>query len=126
MIFGATCSPTVAQFVKNLNANEFLEEAPRAAYGIIERHYVDDYVDCFQTEDEAIKVVNDVIRIHSAGGFELRNIISNSERVNKACVQSVSGVVDRGEFLSKDNVERILGIHWLPGSDVFCFRLKFM
>lgn len=50
-----------------------------------ERHYVDDYADCFQTEDEAIKVLNEVIEIHKAAGFNLRHINSNSERVKNVC-----------------------------------------
>ncbi|XP_059225069.1 uncharacterized protein LOC106090843 isoform X3 [Stomoxys calcitrans] len=91
MIFGVTCSPTIAQFIENLNAQRFLEEVPRAVHGIIDRHYVDDYVECFDTEDEAVSVVKDVIKIHSASGFELRNIISNLERVVRSCGQSASG-----------------------------------
>ena len=40
MIFGAACSPTIAQYVKNKNAEKFKEKFPRAAEPIIERHYV--------------------------------------------------------------------------------------
>ncbi|XP_075151985.1 uncharacterized protein LOC142226012 isoform X1 [Haematobia irritans] len=124
MIFGATCSPAIAQYVKNLNAKNFEEKCPRAVKGIIERHYVDDYVDCFNTDEEAIDVVNNVISIHRAGGFELRNIVSNSEKVRTACGHSANGKNNGGEFLLKDNIERILGIHWLPENDIFCFRLN--
>ncbi|XP_075157122.1 uncharacterized protein LOC142230356 [Haematobia irritans] len=69
MICGATCSPAIAQFVKNMNAKKYLKQSPRAVNAILERHYVDDYVDCFQTENEAVQVVKDVIKIHCAGGF---------------------------------------------------------
>ncbi|XP_013112629.1 uncharacterized protein LOC106090843 isoform X2 [Stomoxys calcitrans] len=124
MIFGVTCSPTIAQFIENLNAQRFLEEVPRAVHGIIDRHYVDDYVECFDTEDEAVSVVKDVIKIHSASGFELRNIISNLERVVRSCGQSASGG-NSCEFLNKDNIEIILGIYWFPSPDVFCFRINF-
>ena len=34
--------------------------------GIVEQHYVDDYVDCFKTEEKAIEVARDVIKIHQA------------------------------------------------------------
>lgn len=47
MIFGATCSPAMAQYVKNKNVTDFSEKYPRAVKGIVERHYVDDYADCF-------------------------------------------------------------------------------
>ncbi|XP_075151711.1 uncharacterized protein LOC142225776 isoform X2 [Haematobia irritans] len=118
LIFGATCSPTIAQYVKNENAKEFIEEAPRAVHGIVERHYVDDYVDCFQSEEEAILVLKDVIRIHKFGGFHLRNISSNSEAIKR-----MYGNPTNYEFLNSNHTERVLGIHWLSQSDVFCFKL---
>ncbi|XP_074042695.1 uncharacterized protein [Leptinotarsa decemlineata] len=42
MTFGATSSPSMAQFVKNRNAEEFSSKFPEAARAIIEKHYVDD------------------------------------------------------------------------------------
>ena len=38
MTFGATCSPSSAQHVKNKNALEFKDEFPEASAAIIERH----------------------------------------------------------------------------------------
>ncbi|XP_058978716.1 uncharacterized protein LOC131802445 [Musca domestica] len=123
MIFGATCSPTIAQYVKNLNAQRFINESPRAVQGIIDRHYVDDYVDCFQTEGEAVEVVRDVIKIHKEGGFNLRNIKSNSLVLQRMFGNPISDESD-GNSIFDDGMERVLGIHWLPKSDVFCFELK--
>ncbi|XP_075169321.1 uncharacterized protein LOC142241438 [Haematobia irritans] len=121
LIFGATCSQTIAQFVKNKNAEKFKDVSPRVVTGIKERHYVDDYVDCFENDDEAVSMVKEVVRIHKFGGFNLRNIISNSERVATLFGNTGSGV--QGSFLGGDSIERVLGIHWVPKSDLFCFRL---
>lgn len=41
--FGSTCSPCSAQYVKNLNADQFAAQFPDAAAAIVKRHYVDDY-----------------------------------------------------------------------------------
>lgn len=76
--FGSTCSPASAQFVKNLNATEYADQFPRAAAAIHDNHYVDDYLDSFQTIEEAIQVVQEVQSVHAMGGFEIRNILSNS------------------------------------------------
>ncbi|XP_037809650.1 uncharacterized protein LOC119602292 isoform X1 [Lucilia sericata] len=101
MIFGAACSPTIAQFIKNKNAQTFSEVSPRAEDAIIYRHYVDDYVDCFQSDSEAIEVVTE-------------NVIDAFHGSN---VRSVD--------VSTDGVERILGLHWNPITDEFVFILKF-
>ncbi|XP_059218365.1 uncharacterized protein LOC131994991 isoform X1 [Stomoxys calcitrans] len=124
LIFGATCSPTIAQYIKNVNAKNFIEEAPRAVHGIVERHYVDDYVDCFQSEEEAIQVLKDVIRIHKVGGFNLRNISSNSATIKNMYGNPVIESNHSDEFLSSNQTERVLGIHWLSQPDIFHFLLK--
>ncbi|XP_073835508.1 uncharacterized protein isoform X2 [Musca autumnalis] len=104
-----------------VNANVFVKNSTRVDEQIFNTHYVDE---CFQNEEEAAKVLKDVIRSHSVEGFVSRNIVSNAKMVIKACGESASGVNDSGEFLNQNVVERILGIHWLPNPDVFCFRLN--
>lgn len=121
MLFGAACSPTIAQFIKNENARMFVEQSPRAVNAITDRHYVDDYVDCFQSEMEAIETVKEVQKIHKKAGFDLCKIISNSQKVINAFHGSQVSSVD----VSTDGVERILGMHWNPTTDEFVFVLKF-
>ncbi|XP_036346141.1 uncharacterized protein LOC118755409, partial [Rhagoletis pomonella] len=121
MIFGASCSPTIAQHIKNTNAEQFRQTHSRAVQAITERHYVDDYVDCFQSEAEAIQVVNDVIKIHAKAGFEIKKIISNSELINRRFGNFQNTAVD----ISVDKLERILGMQWMSITDNFVFDLKF-
>lgn len=120
MIFGAACSPTTAQFVKNRNTEDFMNKYPRAVAGIIEKHYVDDYVDCFDSEKEAVEVVTNVKQIHKAGGFKMHNLLTNSKVVAKEL-----GISSDETNAFDDNIERILGMHWSPNSDLFLFILKF-
>lgn len=54
--FGATCSPAIAQHVKNTHAKDFEKDHSRTVEGIVFSHYVDDYLDSFATEDEAKEV----------------------------------------------------------------------
>lgn len=61
MTFGASCSPSAAMYIKNRNALEF------------DNHYVDDCLASADTEEAAIKLINDVICVHAKGGFEIRN-----------------------------------------------------
>lgn len=74
MIFGSKCSPCSAQFIKNLNARAYKDVHPRAYTAIVDRHYVDDYVDSFDTIEETIQVSKNIVEIHSRAGFELRGL----------------------------------------------------
>ena len=115
MIFGTACSPTVAQYVKNSNAQLFIEKYPRAVKVIIENHYVDDYVDCFESTEEALSTLEQVLEIHNHGGFNLRNIISNSAQINRK-YGSTTDNFDWENFNQGGN-SRILGMNWKPGMD---------
>lgn len=59
--FGAA---TIAQFVKNYHANKYVAQRPRAVDAIVNRHYVDDYVDSFDTWQEGKKIADQVFQIH--------------------------------------------------------------
>ncbi|KAG5871798.1 hypothetical protein JTB14_034065 [Gonioctena quinquepunctata] len=83
MIFGAVSSPTSAQFVMRKNAAEFEQAFPEAFNAITERHYVDDFLDSFDTIEEAKKVPCHFIEVHRRGGFRIRNWASNSKEVLK-------------------------------------------
>ena len=95
MFFGAIDSPSKAQYVKNVNAEEFSEEFIRAVVAIIEKHYVDDYLDSFDTEEETIKVIHDVMEVHRQGGFRIRNWISNSKEVLSSLPRDVVANCDK-------------------------------
>ncbi|XP_055522736.1 uncharacterized protein LOC129716916 [Wyeomyia smithii] len=118
-IFGASCSPCIAQFVKNKNAEEFSQEYPRAAKAIIDNHYVDDYLDSIDTIAKAIELMEQVKYIHANGGFELCQLVSNSTEVlrNLGVVQDIS--TKNLNFDSES--ERVLGMFCIPSSDVFTF-----
>ena len=69
MAFGFTCSSCSVQYVKNLKVTEFRDEYPDTFLAITERHYVDDDLDGSRTEEEAVKLIQDVSTIHEKGGF---------------------------------------------------------
>lgn len=124
--FGSTCSPSSAQFVKNTNAREYSEEFPRASTAIIKYHYVDDYLDSFETIEEAIEVVKQVKSIHSKGGFNLRNFLSNSGDVLAAINEASTNDNDDTKPLNlvrAEKVESVLGMKWNPAEDVFVYTL---
>ncbi|XP_055604521.1 uncharacterized protein LOC129752777 [Uranotaenia lowii] len=123
--FGATCSPCIAQYVKNRNAMEHASEFPLAAEDIMKDHYMDDYLKSVDTADEAVELVNQVRLVHSKGGFEIRNFTSNSKEV----LDRLGKIKDRQQkalyletgLNTVENPERVLGMIWNPQEDVFTF-----
>jgi len=125
MTFGATSSPTTAQYIKNRNAMEWSQSYPEASAAIITKHYVDDYLDSASTENEATARVKEVIEVHSRGGFEIRNWASSSKHVLASIPPTLRAISDDQLIGSEDlPVERVLGVRWDPNKDVFCFRVK--
>lgn len=126
MTFGATCSPSCAQVVKNRNASEQRDEYPLAYEPIVKQHYVDDYLDSFFTMKEAIETTDQVIKVHQKGGFFIRGFTSNRKQllnsISEDRVQSNLSVV---EFNEKDSVvEKILGVQWNTVTDTFGYKVK--
>ncbi|XP_065087716.1 uncharacterized protein LOC135709338 [Ochlerotatus camptorhynchus] len=122
--FGSTSSPCSAQYVKNLNAQEYTGQYPEAAAAVINRHYVDDYFDSVDTVDEAIERTEQVRFIHQKGGFEIRNWVSNSPEVLQSLGEQkpVSAV-----HITEDKVtshERVLGMIWDPDRDELSFSTQ--
>lgn len=73
MIFGARCSPCSSQYVKNSHAQQYATELPRAVEAIQKYHYVDDFVDSFDSVAEAAIICQQVVDIYRKGGNLLYN-----------------------------------------------------
>ncbi|XP_058817146.1 uncharacterized protein LOC131680451 [Topomyia yanbarensis] len=123
MTFGATCSPSCAQFVKNHNAQQFENQFPRAVEAIVDEHYVDDMLSSVESEEEAIKLAKDVRFIHAQAGFEIRHWLSNSQHV----IEALNAGLDTEKSLNIGNepaTEKILGMWWCTTTDSFTFKVS--
>ncbi|XP_062538818.1 uncharacterized protein LOC134207116 [Armigeres subalbatus] len=123
-IFGSTCSPSSAQYVKNRNARDFADDYPTAANAIIRHHYVDDYLDSFGTKEEAVTVGREVKTIHEKGGFEIRNFLSNKPEIAESVGAQSTAMEKLFQIGKEECSESILGMRWSPGSDHFTFSLE--
>ncbi|XP_055633544.1 uncharacterized protein LOC129773906 [Toxorhynchites rutilus septentrionalis] len=124
--FGATCSPSLAQYVKNKNATEFARSFPRAVKAITDNHYVDDFLDSVDTEKEAVQLVNEVKFVHSQAGFDIRNFCSNSVEVLARIGETTERQQVSMNLDKSPESERVLGLIWRPADDVFSFDLSNM
>ncbi|XP_065091420.1 uncharacterized protein LOC135712358 [Ochlerotatus camptorhynchus] len=113
----------VAVYVKNRNAEENRTEFPEAVEAIVNNHYVDDYLDSRDTEEEAIRIASEVKQVHAKAGFELRNWLSNSEEVVRRVGESSASECKSFATDKSTGIERVLGMRWQPINDEFTFRL---
>ncbi|CAG7833295.1 unnamed protein product [Allacma fusca] len=126
MIFGSKSSPCSAQFVKNINAQRFVNQKPLAVKAILENHYVDDYLHCAMSVTEAQELIRDVIWIHKQGNFNICNWISSSASV-LGCISSEMRAKGFKELKASTEfpTERVLGMYWNPNRDSFVFGCPF-
>lgn len=123
MTFGASCSPSSAQFVKNSNAMRFADRFPRAADAILNHHYVDDLLDSADTVEEAVKLAKDITYVHQKGGFDIRNWISNSTEVLEALQPSTLRSNKNLSISSELTTEKVLGMWWDTEIDCFTYSI---
>lgn len=123
LTFGASCSPSTAQFIKNKNADDFSTTYPQAAEAIKKNHYVDDYLDSFQTVDEAKKVAAEVKFVHSKGGFFIRNWLSNYNEV-VSCLDTDNMCLTKNMSSLSESLDKILGMWWSTDNDCFTYTLR--
>ena len=83
-IFGARDSPTCANFALQKTASDNQAEYPEAASAVVQKFYMDDYLDYFQNRYDALKLGRDLISLLKLGGFCLTKFVSNVPDVTTA------------------------------------------
>lgn len=124
MTFGASCSPTLANYIKNKNAERFRDEEPAAVNAIIENTYVDDWLQSADSEKTLLHMAKVVRKIHFEGGFEMRNWLSNSQLV-RCSLSGDPGVIKKCIEDPESKFEKVLGMMWLTNSDELAFAGNF-
>ncbi|XP_053690797.1 uncharacterized protein LOC128739342 [Sabethes cyaneus] len=123
MTFGASCSPSCAQYVKNQNAENHRGQYPAAVNAIIKNHYVDDMLASTETEEEAFLLAQQVHHVHAQAGFEMRNWMSNSTAVVSA-LQNERTDVKNLNLGSELATEKVLGMWWCTTTDMLMYKLS--
>ncbi|XP_053968619.1 uncharacterized protein LOC128870047 [Anastrepha ludens] len=105
--FGAACSPSLANFIKNKNASRFINENASAVGAIHRNMYVDDWLQSVDTQKELIDLALQVKHIHGEGGFEMRNWLSNSTNA----LHAISRTAKQSAKIIMQNIWRS-GVTW--------------
>ncbi|XP_063878734.1 uncharacterized protein LOC135110395 [Scylla paramamosain] len=126
-LFGATSSPSVANFALKKAADDYGCGFDAAKF-VRNNFYVDDGLKSVATMDEGVTLIQQSKELCYKGGFNLHKFLSN----NKAVLAAISpheradGIKSLDFSKNEDTlpIERTLGVEWCIESDTFQFRIK--
>ena len=122
-IFGKIDLPCIANWVIKRTASDQSNKYPVNIINTIhEKFYMDDYLNCFSSEERAIDTIQKVISILSNGGFRLTKWLSNNKNILKSVPPTERSPKIVNLDLENIPVERALGIIWDPPRDML--RIK--
>ena len=121
LTFGDGASPFVAIITLHKTAEDYGEDRARAITAIKENFYMDDYLDSFDTTEEAIQVGKEIQNILSKGDFNLTKWISNSVEIRKAfnALENEENI----DVSSKVDEIKVLGVRWNMENDIPTFKI---
>ena len=121
-IFGATSSPTCANFSLKKVAEDHQDEFNPETVKTVQRNfYVDDCLKSCGTVSEAKDLAKDLKELLSRGGFNLTKWSSNSREVIEGIPEADRSVTMKSFDLEGAPVERTLGVQWDVERDQFGF-----
>ncbi|CAG7716537.1 unnamed protein product, partial [Allacma fusca] len=97
-----------------------------AVQAILKRHYMDNYLDSFESSVKARAQIQDIFNIHADGGFQMCSWLTNDSGLMNWIPATLRTDSDKSlDFDLGLPQERILGLKWDPNSDSLSFNLKF-
>ena len=117
-VFGAVCSPTTCTFTLGQTAEDNKEE-----FEDIAAELVDNFLDSFECEEEAITTSKRLIELLTRGALRLNQCLSSSRTVFRPLPSSEWSSPEYD--IDLEPVERTLGQYWnCKEEDSFCFQFK--
>ena len=124
-LFGATSSPSCANFGLRRTAEDNQQEFSEEAVNTIKHNfYVDNCLKSVPSENKAIGLANELCQLLSKGGFRLTKWISNSRQVIDSIPMSERAGSVKGLLLDQLPIERALGVRWDVETDTFGFKIS--
>jgi len=123
-VFGATSSPSVANFALLQTIKCSDKHSDAAKHAVEKNFYVDDFLCSVDSETKAETLLMEVTELVSTGGFKLTKFVSNSSKImnNLRCrnLSSDEKIMQIGSGI--DNLA--LGLLWTVASDILKFKIN--
>ena len=108
-------------------ASDNKADYPEAASAVVQKLYMDDYLDSFQNRDDALKLGKDLVSLLKLGGFYLKKFVRNVPDVTTTLdpenPESNSSVKDI--CASPDQSSHVLGLKWDHVKDTLVVSREF-
>ncbi|XP_059048268.1 uncharacterized protein LOC131843613 [Achroia grisella] len=122
MIFGARSSPFIAHSVRDRNAAERRESHPSAYTAITRNHYMDDWVDSFDSEEEAARAIREVVEVHGGIGFTLAGWNTNRPSLLENVSEDQRARTPKELGANAHPYGKTLGLLWMSAEDQLAFN----
>ena len=114
-------SATIAQIALRKSAEEAEAEFPQASMIVMESSYMDDIPASTDSMEQSLQLTKDIEAILEPRGFHIKEwIYSGSQTASAIPVKADS----EEQRLMGDEIERVLGVQWEPGSDALEFEVN--
>ena len=111
-VFGCISSPTICNHALIRAAQDEANEFAGAADRIQTNFYVDNYLDSFDEETEAVKLAHDITTLLDRGGFRLTKWLATSRKLLASFPLDRLGKPDLNLERDELPIEKTLGLYW--------------
>lgn len=125
-LFGATSSPSCANFALRKCADDHKEEFNKETVDtILHSFYVDDCLVSVATVEQAMTLYQELVSLCAKGGFKLTKWMSNRCEVMAVIPEDQRAKTAKDLNIDRESplVERVLGMQWCIQSDTFKFKI---
>ena len=124
-LFGATSSPSCANFALHRTAEDYVSCSREASETIRNNFYVDDLLKSVEDEKAATRLLKELKEMCAKGGFNLTKFNSNSLAVLQSVPQEERAQQLKELTLGSDPLppDRALGVVWDPETDSLGFQV---
>lgn len=119
--YGVSSAPYLALRTLLRLAEDEKQNFPTAAKVLTDDTYVDDIITGCADNNEAISLQHELTQLLQKGGFELHKWTSNKPHVLSHLSPSLVNPAARS--LDSDETTKVLGLLWLPSSDMFTYNV---
>ena len=125
-LFGATCSPSCANFALRKTAEDNESKYPTGVTeAVFNNFYLDDCLASRANEEEAKSLISQLSELLQKGGFNITKWVSNSDRALQTIPEADRAVKSNSLHLPTHNPDaRALGLLWSTKTDTFHFDMS--